>query len=144
MATVKLDITKYLPKLIDKRTADKIGRQLKKDWLSAVSKGTSPVKGHGRFEGYSKNYKIGRKTPVNLKLTRKLWKKITYWPGKKNSLWFGLRNDDDPIYAKRHNEGLKKMPTRRFLPVNDETFLVTTMKNMRNIIIKRIDELTGK
>ncbi len=82
MAKVTLSIIKELPNILNKRTADTIGRRIRRQSIAAMRRGLSPVKRFGRFKKYKNptKYPGNRKAkrPVNLKLTGDLYKSLNF------------------------------------------------------------------
>lgn len=125
---------------------------LKKEITRSIERGVSPVKGQGRFEGYSDYYleqiKAGeykeygkKKRPVNLKLTGELLKSLIVEVTSKGlSIMF-----TSPLAYKHNTKGVgRKNTRRRMLPTEEgEEFsrsitmrVKRTLKRVAKVIFK--------
>jgi hypothetical protein len=138
---IKKEISRRAQKTINKSKV-KAGEIIKKEVVSTISKGLSPIEGQGRFQTYSKSYKeainsgsykkFGKKqSPVNLKLSGKMLKSIKALVTKSGiTIFFS-----SPI-AKYHNElgASKKKVIRRLLPKEGERFSLTITEKISKLI----------
>ena len=153
MAEVRIDFIKVIPFIMNRKTADRIGRRIMRESIRAMRRGLSPVKRFGRFKKYSKpsRYPGKRKgkRPVNLKLSGDLYKSLS-WRLKRGRLEYGLlkgktRGNVD-IYGEVHNEGLRKdIAQRKFIPTGrGEEFSKTIMLQVLKILSIRVNNIIKK
>lgn len=151
---VRLDITKWLPKVADEKTANQLDKKITPLVKKFMGKGISPVKfGGGKFEPYTNpakypgNIKGKSKTPVNLKLSRDFWDSLGFKKQGKKIIFGVLKGRKNKVgkYAGHHNTGTNKMPARPWLPGGGRnTFIESIQKEIRQIVSKRIDKLIKK
>lgn len=142
--------------LVDNKTQNTLGEAVIEMMKDAMSKGLSPVKGFGRFIGYSSQrnnnkssypfnvkhkYPSKKVRPVNLKLSGDLYDSIGF-KGIKQGVEIGHINMTSEIKEKfeKHNEGSDILvPQRKYLPnKRGETFIVTIMQMIKYIYTERI------
>lgn len=112
--------------------------------------GISPVKGKRRFEKYKDKdkYPGDRKPsrPVNLKLSGDMQSELV--AAKKDSGFYlgisTLASNKIKTYAKANNLGEGNIPERRFIPVSGEVFNVSIMRQIKDIIARRVSKLLKK
>lgn len=152
MAKVKTDFKDAKNKIrkFKLKAKGRIVRTMEKEIIKSIERGVSPVKGEGRFDGYSQSYldsiKAGthskyskRKRPVNLKLSGKLLKSFFIKVTSK-----GIKLGFDNKLADIHNRkgAGKSKAVRRMLPTNSgEEFsrsITTRLKEVLDDVAKTI------
>ena len=169
MAKTKVKVT--LPTLekltsknvVNQRTADRLGRTIKKESLKLASVGKSPVAGQGRFKAYAAQRKgkgypnipsikkmfPGKKVrPVNLFLDGSYLNALGHRK-KGNGIEYGWLNASPFIekLIEAHNEGKHPdVPKRQVLPTGDgQEFTASIMRLIREVYLDRIrDIIKGK
>ena len=120
---------------------DDVGEFLVASILRKVSEGKSPVDGFGSFEKlnkkYAKDFKSGDRTP-NLELTGDLLDSLEYRTSG-DGLEIGyFDNAGEKTLGKAdgHNNfsGKSQLPTRRFIPKDDELFISSIQNEIESII----------
>jgi len=119
-------------------TTGAIGYELIRVIQDLIRKGISPVDKYGRFQRYSDSYRKAIKkkwvekqgvSPVNLKLTGEMLGSIrTFEKGEKLYLEF---EDKKAWY---HQDGTSKMPQRKLVPEEGETFT----KRITQLLLKAL------
>lgn len=117
-----------------------------------IKRGTSPVKGEGRYTKYSDSYKDAIKggrykgeskkiTPVNLTLSGKMLNSF-----KVESISSGIRMIFKDKKAKYHNElGAGKAKTiRKMLPLEGESFSTKVSKQILDLLVAAVDKIIAK
>jgi len=135
-------------KAISQDDADKIGSQVVDNMKTVIARGTSPIAGNGRFEGYkhagvknkypdNQKKKVPEKKsrPVNLFLYGDFIKSLTYKPSKVNGTNITTIYFNNPKSEKKeqgHRDGAGGQPKRPIIPQYNqgETF----SKTIENII----------
>ena len=132
-------------KLLNKREMSKIIKRIKKGFstdkrqykiieqeiVKQIKSGNSPVKGFKKYQKYSKNYKIGRKRPVNLTVTGKMLKSLIVRSRKTGRINIFFKSK----IAKYHDDEGRVL--RRMLPwQNGEEFKATIMNKIKKRILK--------
>jgi hypothetical protein len=138
--TVKFEFDPFegKPTPKEKRAAlDEISFLVYAEILRKVSEGTSPVAGHGKFKKLNKEYAKSQKggnTLPNLELTGDMLSSLDVRPvaGKIRIQIKGKEGDK----ADGHNNhsGESKLPTRRFIPADDEFFSRDIERSINEII----------
>ncbi len=159
---VEFDFYKKTLKAVNSSsTKNALGEVLRKEVLDFIEEGISPIKGRGKFKGYKvdrgggsdnpraypnsvkKKYPRKRKRPINLELSGKFLKALTYKKTKEGIKFgfFGM-NDDIRDKYETHNLGLDKyVPKRKFLPtVDGEEYSLDITKALE----KTLDEILRK
>lgn len=134
--TVKLDLS-GIPESQWAQVKREIKSYLEDAILDKISQGQSPVKGMKEFpklkESYAKAKKGGDRTP-NLNLEGDLWNSIKAKSiGGEAALEVGVFRSKEAPKAFNHNEG-DTLPTRRFIPKNNQAFSDDIMSDIRDII----------
>ena len=135
----KFDIIARLDEIFSPDTVDKLGRLVVRESKDMISKGISPVRGHGRFERYKNkdNYPGDLKParPVNLKLTGDMLSGYSYKRKNKTTMETGMVNGSQKSkeIAGYHQSGTKNMAQRRMTPGLGEEFAVTIMRKIRDV-----------
>jgi hypothetical protein len=144
--------------VVNSSTQTKLGTEVIKLMKDAMGAGLSPVKGFGRYAGYAVT-RTGRKNaypknvqkqypgktvrPVNLKLTGDLWDAITHQK-RKNGVSIGHHTPTVDIHKKfeTHNVGVDPLvPQRKYLPDEGEGFIVSIMREIKDIYLRRIKDI---
>ena len=120
---------------------DDVGEFLVTSILRKVSEGKSPVDGFGSFEKlnkkYAKDFKSGDRTP-NLELTGDLLDSLEYRAsGEELEIgYFDNASEKTLGKADGHNNfsGKSQLPTRRYIPKGDETFISSIQNEIENIV----------
>jgi len=125
----------------------------------SVSKGLSPVKGRGRFEGYAiqrngkgypetadikSEYPDKKTRPVNLNLSGEMLRALKKGDTKEAGVLVGIYGSDKiNMIADVHNEGRRKdMPQRKFLPTSPgEEFILSLTRLIKDIYLNRISAI---
>lgn len=157
--TVKFSITKLLRTILDGKTVKQLGRMYVSETKRLLASGQSPVRGRGRFTRYAvqrneavSDYPEGIKDtkPVNLELSGKMLKKLSFKRSKKNAITVGIHSDATPKIldrAKAHNNGSSKqgIPKRQFIPDKPgEEYIVTIQRKRKAILEKRLRAIIRK
>lgn len=153
---MKVDLKFPLEDVLNSGTIATVGQTIKNKMLAFMGVGVSPVTGK-KFEKYKnpdkypKNvrnaYPDKRTTPVNLKLSGKLWESLGWKKKGERSFEFGMINADDKVktYGAVHNKddmGRPDIPERKFLPTKaGEEFNRTIMLELKRIIVDRLKKL---
>lgn len=154
--SISIDIDIPIEKILDQSTVDALGRKITSDSIKFMESGVSPVNGK-RFAQYKdpnkypknikKKYPNKSKTPVNLKLSGKLYESFGWRKISDTIFNFGLLNADAKVltYAAVHNKddtGRSDIPERKFLPTKrGEEFNRSIMLEIKRIIVNRISKL---
>jgi hypothetical protein len=151
--TVRFQILELLDSFVDQTTANTIGQTVVDEAKRMISEGQSPVRGYGRFDGYSDTYKQTIKNnprtefsdknvrPVNLSLTGKMLSLFGFRVrGQAVEVGF-VRSGEHAELAEIHNEGLGKMPQRRMVPGDGEEWSVTIMRAIRDVYETRLEKI---
>lgn len=107
--------------------------------LRSVSEGKSPVSGRGQFKKLNKLYadeeKGGDRNP-NLELDGDMLDALTYKPVSGNNIEVGIFASSQVPKADGHNNfsGESKLPTRRFIPEEDESFKKNINQGINRIL----------
>ena len=116
--------------------------------LDSVGEQQSPIKGHGKFRALSKSYKAfkqeeGSGTDPNLELTGSMLDALTFRTTG-SGIELGIFGKDAPK-ADGHNNfsGESKLPLRRFLPDEGESFKPSIQKEVDRIIADAVAEDFG-
>lgn len=137
-----------------------MGFKVVEDMKQFMSAGQSPVKGVGRFEAYStqrnkdpkkrlypfnvkKEYPGKQVRPVNLKLSGDLYDSIDYRVIQ-SGVQVGHFSPSKDIREKfeKHNLGTDpRVPKRQYLPGQGQTFNVSIMRNLKELVISRIKSI---
>lgn len=106
-----------------------VAEYVKSEILDYVSRGKSPVSGHGNFVKYDEEYKkfksqYSSSSIVNLELTGSMLDSLEYKIDG-NSIEFGIFESSETGKADGHNNhsGDSSLPTRRFIPKDNERFV---------------------
>lgn len=135
-------------KLVNSKFINEINSQVIPEVKRFMAAGLSPVQGKPRFVQYKDKFKYPGKRkpsrPVNLKLSGDLYS--VYVAAKKTSHSFfmgisSLASDKIKTYAKANNLGTDELSERRFIPIGGETYKVTIMRMIKNLIARRIAEI---
>jgi hypothetical protein len=168
--TVDWDIDQYLGELVDDATIESIGSAVVEQAKEMIAAGISPVAGLGRFEGYSDSYKAAMQgkvmfrnvnghvvamgnrkdprlegknpRPVNLELTGDMLEAYRYRRGPDDSLEVGYMGA--PEYAEFHQAGTDRMPARKTVPDDGETFAETIMDEVKVLYSERVSAIIDK
>ena len=138
--------TRKIPKTIERSTKKwsiTAGPELKRNIKANLEVGLSPVKGHGRFVGYSESYRkkimdgeydhFNKKLrPVNLKLSGEMYKSLSV-RSVKNGVQVSFK-DPKAVYHDRLGAGKSKV-IRRLLPGKGEQFSKTVI----DPVMKKLD-----
>jgi hypothetical protein len=106
--------------------------------LEQVSQGRSPVKGKGKFKRLSAQYaeeeKGGDRNP-NLDLEGDMLNSLEF-KNTRNGVEVGIFKSSEVPKADGHNNfsGMSKLPERRFIPDQDETFKSDIDRGIKRII----------
>lgn len=151
--TTKFQILDFIDNFVDGTTASAIGRTVTETAKEMIASGQSPVRGYGRFDGYSDSYKkdikgtLGkryRKTvrPVNLLLTGEMLDGYDF-EIRGDSVFVGMVKGSEARkeIAGFHNDGTPNMPQRKIVPSDGEEWAVTIMREIRDIYGKRLSEI---
>ncbi|MCA9485962.1 MAG: hypothetical protein KC506_03910 [Nanoarchaeota archaeon] len=149
MADVKVDTRGLKAKFefLQKKIAGAVGNELRKEVLSSIKRGVSPVKGQGRFQKYSESYtgiikrgiKNKRVSPVNLTLSGELLDSI-YVKLNNNKITIGF-SDEKFEYHNKPESG-SNMPARRLLPTEPgEEFSKSITLRIRNLVLERVKQI---
>jgi hypothetical protein len=107
--------------------------------LSEVSKTNSPVKGHGKFPKLSKDYKAfkrsqGAGTKPNLELEGDMLEALRFTT-KEGKVQVGIKGKQgDKADGHNNHSGDSRLPLRRFIPTEDETFKQSIVRGIKDII----------
>lgn len=150
--TVRFEILELLDKFVDNTTANAIGVTVVEEAKRMISEGQSPVRGYGRFPGYSDSYQDAIKgggklftdkkvRPVNLEQSGAMMKLFGFRI-KDQSIEVGfVGNGEHKELAEIHNEGAGKMPQRKMVPGDKEEWAVTIMRAIREVYGSRLEKL---
>lgn len=123
----------------DQRSAAKeaVGNFILDEILTRLADGTSPVTGRGFKQldkAYADKMKDGDRTP-NLELDGDLKDALNFKNSQKGII-VGIMSADQRPKADGHNNlsGDSKLPQRRFIPADDQSFTSSIMKEIPNII----------
>lgn len=123
----------------DQRSAAKeaVGNFILDEILTRLADGTSPVTGRGFKQldkAYADKMKDGDRTP-NLELDGDLKAALNFKNSQKGII-VGIMSADQRPKADGHNNlsGDSKLPQRRFIPADDQSFTGSIMKEIPNII----------
>lgn len=131
---------KDVPRKDRKKAKEDVADYLVGQILRNVSKGSSPVKGHGSFKSLNKEYakkeKGGNRT-ANLELEGDMLDALDTRI-KGNRLEVGIFAKGQQGKADGHNNhtGRSELPLRRFIPVESETFKKPILDGMKRIAKK--------
>lgn len=134
-----------VPRQIKDKVTDLVGEYLVEKIQQGVGKGISPVSGEGNFKKLSKDYaafkeqEVGNEDP-NLELTGAMLSALDYRATNKG-IEIGIFGKEAPK-ADGHNDfsGDSKIPTRRFLPDEGQSFRSEIDRDIRQIIADAIAE----
>lgn len=133
--------------LVNKNTATDVGVGVTSKMLDLIAKGTSPIKGAGRFPGYKNPAKypgdLKAKRPVNLLLSGDFLKALdydvnTFKHGYNTTIYY--KGDEDKKES-GHREGVHGQPKRPTIPVKGEEFVVVIQRIVSKIFKDRINQL---
>lgn len=136
--TAKFQVLDLVDRIVDGNFNARLGRLVSDEAKAMIAAGQSPVRGYGRFDGYSESYKGAIKgkslenksktvRPVNLNLSGKMLENY----GSKSdarSVWVGVLPGEHSELAQYHNEGTAKMPQRKLVPTNGEGWAARIMR----------------
>ena len=151
---VQFDITEYINRFMDNSTKQSLGSAVVDEAKSMIASGQSPVKGNGRFQGYSDSYlkairdrlnaSDGKTVrPVNLNLSGKMLDAYGY-RANSNSVTVGIMTATNSIeneIAGYHNDGTDKMPQRQLVPKEGEEWAVKIMRVIKEIYSDRLNDI---
>ena len=128
------------PKNASKREIlEDVGDYLVESILVEVSKTNSPVKGHGKFPKLSPEYKKfkrkeGAGGQPNLELEGDMLEALKYTT-KGGKIQIGIKGKQgDKADGHNNHSGDSKLPLRRFIPKDSETFKQGIIKGVKDII----------
>lgn len=137
----------FKTELVDKPTAGVIGAQVTNKMLDLIAKGTSPIKGNGRFPGYKdpKKYPgdLKAKRPVNLWLSGDFLSSLTFItePAKYGYATTIFYKGEEDKKESGHRVGVHGQPKRPTIPVKGEEFVVVIQRIVSKIFKERINQL---
>lgn len=148
--SIELDIFegRALKPALKKRIADEVGQFLVEQTLVSMNEQRSPVKGEGSFKALSPEYKkrkkleVGNTTP-NLEFDGILKDELDY-EVTKSGVAIGVFGERAGA-ADGHNNlsGRSRLPTRRFLPDEGQTYKANIEKEVQRIVADAIAEDTN-
>lgn len=136
--TVKADGLERIARELQSPAVNRrVGELVVDEMRDGLSKGLSPVRGVRRFAPYKdrEKYPADRKParPVNLYLSGEMLAALEPFI-RGSRLYVGIRDTEQAVKAKAHQEGTKNMVARRFMPTADgEEFNVTITRKIRNL-----------
>lgn len=147
---VKFDITKNIERFLDAATTEAIGSAVVEKAKDMISTGMSPVRGEGRFPSYLPPYPKNLKSskPVNLYLSGEMMDAFKYKKSSNNSLTIGIMDGGSDVKARaqRHNSEYTRSDgqsiLRKFIPQEGDEWAVSIMKLVKDIIEKRLSEVS--
>ena len=147
--TKRINLSDLLSGLPNKDAAKDIaGRIIVDSIKESASRTISPVKGRGKFQGLSKDYKkikskAGKGTSANLLFDGDLLSSLESHDVSTNVIEVGIFDDSGQApKADGHNNlsGKSSLPTRRFIPSKGEEFKVKIMREVKTTIDLLRDE----
>lgn len=107
--------------------------------LSSVATTNSPVEGHGKFQGLSKEYRAskrasGRPGRADLEFTGKMLEAIRTGVSAGEVFIQIKGKQGDKADGHNHLVGDGDLPVRRFIPDKNEAFKKSIMKGVRRLI----------
>lgn len=147
--SVELDLFegRSLPLKVRKRVQEDVGNFLVEQTLTLMGEKKSPVQGEGSFKALSKDYKRRKLDEVgsgeaNLEFDGVLKDELNFYPTK-NGIEIGVYGERAGA-ADGHNNlsGKSKIPTRRFLPDEGQTYKSPIRTEVDRIIADAIAEET--
>ena len=146
--TSRFAILELIDRFVDNTTANDIGRTVVDESKRMISEGQSPVRGIGRFIGYSESYKTWIKgakgdkkvRPVNLNLSGDMLAAFGFRISKKDTIEVGIIKGAEFQKEKAgyHQTGNGKMPARPIVPSDNEEFAISVMRKIRDIYGNRL------
>jgi len=140
------ELLKNKKDVIDRATADEVGKQVVEEMKNVISSGISPIEGVGKFPQYKnpKRYPGNKKsrTPVNLSLTGAFQDALTYKSvdadsGKATEIFY--KGNKEEIKERGHREGANGQPKRPTLPADSgQNFSARIRLIYTNLIRDRI------
>lgn len=138
--TVKFEFDPFEGKTTpkEKRAAlEEISFLVHAEILRYVASGNSPVGGYGKFEKLTKNYansqKGGSRLP-NLELTGDMLSALEVKPRGGKIVVQITGKEGDKADGHNNHSGESKLPTRRFIPKDDEVFKRSIESSIKQII----------
>lgn len=134
---IKLDLSE-IPRENRSTVKREVGQYVVDEILRHVSTGNSPVGGRGKFKTLNKEYaedqKGGNRNP-NLELEGDLLDSLTF-KNTKSGVEVGIFKSKEVPKADGHNNftGKSKLPTRRFIPDESESFKRNIEKGIKDIV----------
>lgn len=136
------------PKKVRRRDLTGLGKTIIKEMRSNIAKGISPIRGQRRFPAYKNPKKYpGKKKPrrpVNLMLTGKFLKQLTYRTktGSKPFVRIGFFKSYGKTLEKGHREGANTQPKRPIIPIDEkEEFTSRIILAGRRVLIKSMEQI---
>lgn len=140
---------KNASKALKRKDLQDIGNMVIADMKSMISKGTSPIRGRGRFPGYkdsskypakiNKNYPDKRPRPVNLKLSGDFLDELEAQPATAK-VYVGFWDSLSKKKESGHREGVGGQPSRPIIPSKNEEFALSITKKVEREFEKKVDE----
>jgi len=128
-----------IPKSQQAQAKKDVGEFIINEILRYTAKGESPVSGEGRFKtldkDYAKEQKGGNRTP-NLRLEGDLLEALDSRNNSGNQITIGIMKDSQMGKADGHCNfsGESKLPKRRFIPEEKQTFKQPIMRGIKEIL----------
>lgn len=147
----KFQIQEFLNDLLSPASKHEIGKRVVTQCKQMIASGQSPVRGHGRFDGYSDSYQeqikdgdLDNKTvrPVNLKQTGRMLYQFTY-DLREQGIAVGFVDADPEVVAiaRKHQKGEGRMPARRMIPEGQEEWAVSVMQIIKKVYSERLNAI---
>lgn len=144
--TVKADgLASIVKQLQSPAVNRKVGELVVDEMRDSLKSGLSPVRGIRRFTPYKdrEKYPADRKParPVNLYLSGEMLAALEPFI-RGSRLYVGVRDSEQAVKAKAHQEGTANMAARRFMPTADgEEFTVTITRKIRDLYAKILSDI---